>query len=33
VNVVQGGLEIPNDAGTGVTLLAQAAAVVRLELP
>jgi uncharacterized protein (TIGR02058 family) len=33
VNVVQGGLEVPNDAGTGVTLLAQAAAVVRLELP
>jgi uncharacterized protein (TIGR02058 family) len=33
VDVVQGGLEIPNDAGTGVTLLAHAAAVVRLDLP
>jgi uncharacterized protein (TIGR02058 family) len=32
VNVVAGGLEIPNEAGTGATLLAHAAAVVRLEL-
>ena len=33
VNVVQGGLEIPNDAGTDATLIAHAAAVVRLDLP
>ena len=33
VNVVSGGLEIPNEAGTGATLLAHAAAVVRLDLP
>lgn len=33
VNVVEGGLEIPNEAGTGATLLAHAAAVVWLELP
>lgn len=33
VNVVAGGLEIPNEAGTGATLLAHAAAVVRLDLP
>ena len=32
VNVVEGGLEIPNDAGTGSTLLAHAAAVVRLDI-
>ena len=32
VNVVEGGLEIPNDAGTGSTLLAHAAAVVRLDV-
>ena len=32
VTVVEGGLEIPNDAGTDVTLIAQAAAVVRLEV-
>jgi uncharacterized protein (TIGR02058 family) len=32
VNVVAGGLEIPNEAGTGATLLAHAAAVVRLDL-
>lgn len=32
VTVVQGGLEIPNDAGTGATVLAQAAAVVRLDV-
>ena len=33
VRVVEGGLEIPNDAGTGSTLIANAAAVVRLDLP
>lgn len=33
VTLVQGGLEIPNDAGTGATVLAQAAAVVRLDVP
>ena len=33
VNVVQGGLEIPNDAGTNSTLIANAAAVVRLDIP
>ena len=33
VNVVQGGLEIPNDAGTDSTIMASAAAVVRLDLP
>jgi uncharacterized protein (TIGR02058 family) len=33
VNVVQGGLEIANDAGTGATVIANAAAVVRLDLP
>ena len=33
VNVVQGGLEIPNDAGTDSTIMASAAAVVRLHLP
>ena len=33
VTVVEGGLEIPNDAGTGSTVIANAAAVVRLELP
>lgn len=33
VNVVEGGLEIPNDAGTDKTVLAQAAAVVKLDLP
>ena len=33
VNVVEGGLEIPNDAGTDVTVIASAAAVVRLDLP
>ena len=32
VNVVEGGLQIPNDAGTDSTLIAHAAAVVRLEL-
>ena len=33
VRVVEGGLEIPNDAGTGTTLIANAAAVVRLDVP
>jgi len=33
VEVVEGGLEIPNEAGTDVTLIANAAAIVRLELP
>ncbi len=33
VEVVEGGLEIPNDAGTDSTLIAHAAAVVRLDLP
>jgi uncharacterized protein (TIGR02058 family) len=32
VTVVEGGLEIPNDAGTGSTLIANAAAIVRLDL-
>jgi len=32
VTVVEGGLEIPNDAGTGSTLIANAAAVVRLDV-
>ena len=33
VNVVEGGLEILNDEGTVGTLIASAAAVVRLDLP
>ena len=33
VTVVEGGLEIPNDAGTNSTLIANAAAVVRLDIP
>ncbi len=33
VRAVEGGLEIPNDAGTDSTLIAHAAAVVRLDLP
>lgn len=33
VTVVEGGLEIPNDAGTDSTLIANAAAVVWLDLP
>ena len=33
VNVVEGGLEISNDAGTDKTVMASAAAVVRLDLP
>ena len=32
VRVVEGGLEIPNDAGTNATVIANAAAVVRLDL-
>jgi uncharacterized protein (TIGR02058 family) len=32
VTVVEGGLEIVNDAGTGSTVIASAAAVVRLDL-
>jgi len=30
--VVEGGLEIPNDAGTGSTVIANAAAIVRLDI-
>jgi uncharacterized protein (TIGR02058 family) len=33
VNVVDGGLEIPNDAGTNSTVIANAAAVVWLNIP
>jgi uncharacterized protein (TIGR02058 family) len=33
VTVVEGGLQIPNDAGTDSTVIAHAAAIVRLELP
>jgi len=33
VKVVQGGLEIPSDSGTDKTIIANAAAVVRLDLP
>jgi hypothetical protein len=33
VNVVEGGLEILNDEGTDGTLIASAAALVRLDLP
>ena len=32
VKVYEGGLEIVNDAGTGSTVLAQAAAIVRLDV-
>jgi uncharacterized protein (TIGR02058 family) len=32
VRVVEGGLEIPNDAGTDATVLAHAAALVRLDV-
>jgi uncharacterized protein (TIGR02058 family) len=32
VRVVEGGLEIPNDAGSNMTVIANAAAVVRLEI-
>ncbi len=33
VNVVEGGLEITNDEGTNTTVVANAAAVVRLDIP
>ena len=33
VTVVEGGLEIVHDAGTNSTVIAQAAAVVRLDVP
>ena len=33
VRVVEGGLEIPNDAGTNSTVIANAAAVERLDIP
>ena len=33
VAVVEGGLEIASDTGTGATIIANAAAVVRLDLP
>src|SRR5437899_2920444 len=33
VRVVEGGLEIPNDAGTNRTVIANAAAIVRLDIP
>jgi uncharacterized protein (TIGR02058 family) len=33
VNVVAGGLEIANESGTGGTIVANAAAVVRLDVP
>jgi uncharacterized protein (TIGR02058 family) len=33
VTVIEGGLEIPNDAGTNATIVANAAAVVRLDIP
>ncbi len=33
VEVIEGGLKIPNDAGTDNTLIAHAAAVVYLDLP
>ena len=32
VHVVEGGLEVPNDEGTGSTVLAQACAVVKLDV-
>jgi uncharacterized protein (TIGR02058 family) len=32
VRVVEGGLEIPNDGGTNMTVIANAAAVVRLDI-
>ena len=32
VHVVEGGLEIPNDAGTNTTVIANAAALVRLDI-
>jgi hypothetical protein len=33
VRVEEGGLAIPNDAGTNTTLIAHAAAIVRLDVP
>jgi uncharacterized protein (TIGR02058 family) len=33
ITIVDGGLEIPNDAGTNSTLIANAAAIVRLDVP
>jgi uncharacterized protein (TIGR02058 family) len=32
VTVVEGGLEIPNDAGTGTTVIANCCAIVRLDI-
>ena len=32
VKVIEGGLEIPNDAGTASTVIANAAAIVRLDV-
>lgn len=32
VTVVEGGLEIPNDEGTGVTVIANCCAIVRLDI-
>ncbi|MBX6746520.1 MAG: Lin0512 family protein, partial [Acetobacteraceae bacterium] len=32
VEVVEGGLEIPDESGTGSTIIANAAAVVRLDI-
>ncbi len=32
VTVVEGGLEIPNESGTGATVMAHAAAIVRLDI-
>jgi len=32
VRIVEGGLEIPNDAGTNTTVIANAAALVRLDV-
>ncbi len=32
VTVVEGGLEIPNDEGTSLTVIASAAAIVRLDI-
>ena len=32
VTVVEGGLEIPNESGTNATILAHAAAIVRLDI-
>lgn len=33
VSVVEGGLSLPNESGTDVTIIAHAAAVVRLDVP